>query len=181
MKRFMILCTLCLVAGAAVSLAPFVSVKASPAAVSQTVDEEIVGHIKFIGVEVKGDIYEFSKALKKNGAKITKRMGDSDQYAMRGTVYGAANCDFLVSYTPNSRTVYRVMARPKHINVINYLHLLELTYGSYADYADETYKWVLPNGMVMFKVPDGYDPTLLIIDAAGFTAYQDESGQKQMR
>ena len=35
--------------------------------------------------------------------------------------------------------------------------------------------------MVMFKVPEGYDPTLLIIDALGFAAYQDESGQKQMR
>ena len=173
MKRFLILTTLCLAIGAAVGVVA--------ATLSSTQDDEEAGHIKFIGVEVKGDIYEFSKILTKNGCKVTKRMGDSDQYAMRGTVYGADNCDFLVSYTRNTLTVFRIMARQKHIDVNDYLHKLELIYGSYTDLADDTYKWVLPTGMVMFKVPEGYDPTLLIIDALGFAAYQDESGQKQMR
>lgn len=131
------------------------------------------GHILFEGVEVKGDIYSFYKILEKRKCKLTSRLRDANQYAMRGFVAGN-ECDFLISYTRNTRTVYRIMVRPKHVSVPAYLDSLKVRYGEPYDFEDETYKWMLPTGMVMFKTPDGYDPTLVIIDAIGFKAYKEE-------
>lgn len=137
-------------------------------------------HILFEGIEVKGDIYDFFKELERHGFKLIKRMADTGQYAMRGTIAGNT-CDFLISYSHSSKTVYRIMARPKRVNISAYLDSLKVRYGEPYDYEDETYKWMLPNGMVMFKTPEGYDPTLLILDALGVKAYREEEDGAHVR
>lgn len=130
-------------------------------------------HILFEGVPVQGDIYEFYKVLERRGFKLLKRISGSDQYAMKGTVAGNT-CEMLISYSHQTRTVYRIMARPKHVNTVAYLDSLKVRYGEPYDVDGDTYKWMLPNGMVMFKAPDSYDPTLVVLDALGVKAYREE-------
>ena len=147
---------------------------------ADTAAQPATEHILFEGIEVKGDIYTFYRELQKHGFKLIKRMADTEQYAMNGKIAGAA-CDFLISYSHESRTVYRIMARPKRVNIPAYLDSLKVRYGEPYDYEDETYKWMLPNGMVMFKAPDAYDPTLVILDALGVKAYKEEEDSSHAR
>ncbi len=168
----LLLCPLSLCAQEPTAAAADTAVALPPAATTP--------HIQFEGIELKGDIYEFSKVLTKRRFKLVRRLSDTQQYAMHGNVAGNA-CDFLISYTQNTRTVYRIMARPKRVNVNAYLDSLKVRYGEPAVFEDETYKWMLPNGVVYFKTPENYDPTLVIIDAAGFAALKDETDQGVLR
>lgn len=152
---------------------------ASPEA-ADTTAKPATEHILFEGVEVKGDIYTFYRELEHHGFKLIKRLADTEQYAMRGKIAGNT-CDFLISYSHETRTVYRIMARPKRVNIPAYLDSLKVRYGEPYDFEDETYKWMTPNGMVMFKTPDDYDPTLLILDALGVKAYKEEEDSAHAR
>ena len=149
-------------------------------AVADTTEQAFTEHILFEGIEVKGDIYTFQHELEHHGFKLIKRMADAEQFAMRGTIAGCT-CDFVISYSHETRTVYRIMARPKRVNIPAYLDSLKVRYGEPYDYEDETYKWLLPNGMVMFKTPASYDPTLLLLDALGVKAYKEEEDSARVR
>ena len=137
-------------------------------------------HILFEGIEVKGDIYEFSKTLQKRGFTLSKRLGNENAFIFKGTVCGNS-CYVQVSYTKHSRTVYRLMAQPKHIDQNVYLDSLCARYGEVFDETERGYQWMLPNGAVMFFTPAGYDSTLIVMDAIGVAAYKEENERPRMR
>jgi len=137
-------------------------------------------HILFEGIEVKGDIYEFSDVMQKHGFKLAKRVGNENMFIFKGTVCGQS-CYIQASYTKHSRTVYRVLAQPKHVDLNVYLDSLRARYGETLDETDRGYQWQLPNGGVMFVTPEGYDPTLVVMDALGVVAYKEEEAMPRMR
>lgn len=137
-------------------------------------------HILFEGIEVKGDIYEFSAVMQKNGFTLSKRLGNENAFIFKGTVCGQS-CYIQASYTKHTRTVYRMMVQPKHVDLNIYLDSLRARYGEPYDETERGYEWMLPNGAVMLITPDGYDPTLVIMDAIGVAAYKEENDRPRMR
>ncbi len=137
-------------------------------------------HILFEGLEVKGDIYDFSAAIQKRGFTLSKRLGNENAYIFKGTVCGQS-CYVQASYTKHSRTVYRLMVQPKHVDLNSYLDSLRVRYGQVFDETERGYQWMLPNGAVMFFTPEGYDPTLVVMDAIGVAAYKEEDDRPRMR
>ena len=143
-------------------------------------DSTAVTHILFEGIEVKGDIYEFSQVLQKRGFTLKKRLGDEQQFIFQGPVCGHSSY-VQVSYSKHSRTVYRVMVQPKHVSQNDYLDSLQVRYGEIYDETERGYQWMLPTGAVMFFTPEGYDPTLVIMDAEGVAAFKEENARPRMR
>ncbi|MCR4994617.1 MAG: hypothetical protein K6A32_04440 [Bacteroidales bacterium] len=137
-------------------------------------------HILFEGIEVKGDIYEFSEVMQKNGYKLKKRLGNEQQFIFQGPVCGH-NSYIQASYTKHTRTVFRVLVQPKHVSQNDYLDSLKVRYGEVFDETERGYQWMTPAGAVMFFTPDGYDPTLVIMDGEGVAAYKEEEDRPRMR
>ena len=135
--------------------------------------KDSVAHILLEGIEVKGDIYQFSEAMKGHGYKLEKRVGDSNFYVFKGMVAGTS-CYLQVDYSKSTRTVYRIMAQPKHVAITDYVDSLKVRYGEVFDTTPRGYQWQLPTGAVMLMTPDGADPTLVIVDAEGFVTFKDE-------
>ena len=151
------------------------------AAASDTTAAPVVReHILFEGVEVKGDIYEFSAAMQKRGFTLARRVGNENMFIFKGPVCGQT-CYVQASYTRHTRTVYRLLAQPKHVDLNVYLDSLQTRYGPTYDETDRGYQWRLPNGGVLFVTPEGYDPTLVVMDALGVVAYKDENDRPRMR
>ncbi len=138
--------------------------------------DSLTEHITVEGVELRGDIYEFSDVLRSHGFKLEKRLRDVDSFLFKGTIAGNS-CYFQVSYTPLSRTVYRIMAQPRHVQENDYVDSLCVRYGDVFDSKPGSYQWMLPNGAVMLITPDNGEPTLVIIDGAGYAVYKDETGR----
>ena len=130
-------------------------------------------HIAFEDMTMRGDIYQFSDTLKHHGFQLDKRLRDVDAWLFHGTIAGTT-CYFQVTYTPITRTVYRIMAQPKHVNINAYVDSLSARYGEIYDSKPGSYQWMTPGGAVMLMTPDGMDPTLVIIDAPGFLLFKEE-------
>ena len=137
-------------------------------------------HILFEGIEVKGDIYEFAAVMQKNRFTLSKRLGNEYAYIFKGTVCGQS-CYVQASYSKHSRTVYRIMVQPKNVDLNAYLDSLRVRYGEPYDETERGYEWMLTNGAVMFFTPEGYDPTLVIMDAIGVAAFKEENERPRMR
>lgn len=139
--------------------------------------ENALTHILFEGVEVKGDIYEFSKALQSKGYKLQRRDANARNYVFKGNVCGSST-QFQVSFTRHSKTVYRIMAQLKNIPLDVILDTLNARYGEPYDITTRGYQWQLPNGGVMLGTPDGYDPTLVVMDGLGVAAFKEEDNRQ---
>ena len=135
--------------------------------------QEPISHIRFEGIEVKGDIYEFSKTLQSHGYKLEKRESGTRAYVFKGNICGHSTL-FQVSYSRRTRSVYRIMAQPKNVPLDALLDSLCVRYGEPYDSDNSRYMWQLESGAVMLSTPEGYDPTLVIMDAAGVAAFKDE-------
>lgn len=131
-------------------------------------------HILFEGVEMRGDIYEFSEALQKAGFKLVRRDNNARNYVFKGDVLGRPT-QFQVSFTKKSKAVYRIMAQLKNAQLNDLLNGLNQAYGEPFDVNTRGYQWQLPNGAVMLGTPEGYDPTLVIMDGDGVAAYKEEN------
>lgn len=133
-------------------------------------------HILFEGIEVKGDIYEFSKVLQHNGYKMISRDNNIREYVFKGTVCGISQ-KFKVSFSKKSKTVYRIMLQPQNVPLDEYVEKLCERYGNEYDTISRGLQWTLPTGAVMLATPEGYDPTLVIMDAAGVERFKDEDNR----
>ncbi len=147
---------------------------------SATADSTAESHMLLEGIAMKGDIYEFSDTLRSHGFKLEKRLRDVDAFLFKGTIAGCT-CYFQVSYTPTSRTVYRIMAQPKNINIADYVATLTDIYGPLFDSKPGSYQWMTEGGAVMLMTPDGMDPTLVLIDAKGYATYKEERDAPKIR
>lgn len=151
-----------------------VVLSAQEATPQDSVQQALPEHILFEGVEMKGDIYDFSKALQKRGFKLEERDGNSRNYIFRGDVCGRPT-QFMVSFTRKTKTVYRIMAQLKNAPITDILAALNAAYGEPFDINNRGYQWQVPGGGVMLGTPEGYDPTLVVMDAAGVAAYKEEN------
>ena len=133
-------------------------------------------HILFEGIELKGDIYEFSKVLQRNGYKMVSRDNNAREYVFKGTVCGLSQ-KFKVSFSKKSKTVFRIMLQPQNVPLDEYIALLCERYGKDYDTISRGLQWTLPTGAVMLATPEGYDPTLVIMDAQGVERYKDEDNR----
>jgi hypothetical protein len=141
-----------------------------------TEDEDPPQHILFEGIEVKGDIYEFSKVLQHNGYKLLSRDNNQREFVFKGTVCGLSQ-KFKVSFTKKTKTVYRIMLQPQNVPLEEYVSKLCERYGPTYDTISRGLQWTLPTGAVMLATPDGYDPTLVIMDAQGVERFKDEDNR----
>jgi len=139
--------------------------------------ENAPAHILFEGIEVKGDIFDFSKALQSKGYKLQRRDANARNYVFKGTVCGVST-QFQVSFTRHSKTVYRIMAQLKNIPLDVLLDTLNTRYGEPYDVTTRGYQWQVPAGGVMLGTPDGYDPTLVVMDAQGVAAFKEEDNRR---
>ena len=130
-------------------------------------------HILFEGLEVKGDIYEFTKVLQHNGFKLVSRDNNLREYIFKGAVCGLSQ-KFKVSFTKRTKTVFRIMLQPQNVPLDTYIQELCTRYGAEYDTNSRGLQWTLPTGAVMLATPNGYDPTLVIMDAQGVERYKFE-------
>jgi len=133
-------------------------------------------HILFEGIEVKGDIYEFTRVLEHKGYKMVSRDNNLREYVFKGTVCGISQ-KFKVSFSKKSKTVYRIMLQPQNVPLDEYVVQLCERYGKEYDTISRGLQWTLPTGAVMLATPEGYDPTLVIMDALGVERYKDEDNR----
>lgn len=127
-------------------------------------------HLKFFDVPIEGDINHFTDNMKPK-YKLKKRIsGEYNIYY--GSVCGH-NFYMQANYTRKSNTVYMVKVQTQHIEPLIFLDSLQNHFGE----AEETangYRWIKPEGMIMYLLPEGYDPILQFIDAEGLKAYKEE-------
>ena len=133
-------------------------------------------HILFEGIEVKGDIYEFTRVLEHKGYTMVSRDNNLREYVFKGTVCGISQ-KFKVSFSKKSKTVYRIMLQPQNVPLDEYVVQLCERYGKEYDTISRGLQWTLPTGAVMLATPEGYDPTLVIMDALGVERYKDEDNR----
>ena len=148
------------------------------AATAPEQQEEV--HITMEDVTIQGDIYQFSDTLKHHGFHLDKRLRDFDAFLFHGTIAGTT-CYFQVCYTPITRTVYRIMAQPRHVDINAYVDSLTVRYGELYDSKPGSYQWMTPGGAVMLMTPNGMDPTLVIIDAVGYATFKEERDAPKLR
>lgn len=137
-------------------------------------------HMLFEGLEMKGDIYEFSDSLRHRGYKLEKRMGNQQYFLFHGMIAGRS-CYFQVSYTKKTRTVWRIIAQVSHAETVSFVDSVSVRYGEVYDSNERGYQWMQPSGSAMFMIPEQGDPSLIIVDADGYLLYREEDvlGQRQ--
>ena len=135
-------------------------------------------HVLFEGIELKGDIFDYSKTMQQHGYKLERRDNNQRNYVFRGNVCGVST-QFQVSFTRHSKTVYRVMAQLKNIPLDVVLDSLNTRYGEPYDVTDQRYMWQLTAGAVMLSTPEGYDPTLVVMDGIGVMTFKDEDNRQR--
>lgn len=138
---------------------------------------EQTAHILFEGVEVKGDIYEFSEMLQKRGYKLERRDNNVRNFVFKGNICGHPT-QFMVSFTRHSKTVYRLMAQMKRVPLDVLVDSLTVRYGEPYDVTQKGYQWQSAAGAVMLATPEGYDPTLVVMDGAGVAAFKEEENRQ---
>lgn len=133
-------------------------------------------HILFEGLEMKGDIYTFAKTLQENGFRQVSRDNNQREWVFKGAVCGISQ-KFKVSFTKKSKTVFRIMLQPQNVPLDTYIKSLCERYGTEYETVARGLQWTLPTGAVMLATPDGYDPTLVIMDAQGVEHFKDEDNR----
>lgn len=129
-------------------------------------------HMEFCGVSMEGKIADFAKALREKNFKLKEKRVDNGFYVMEGT-YCAVSSTFTVSYTPRTKTVYQIRVMPRHIDEMAYVEKLTSLYGE-AQETENGLRWEMENGGVFYVKPEGMDPYVIIVDAAGFALYKEE-------
>ena len=77
-------------------------------------DSVSVSHLLFENIEMKGDIYDFSKVLQKQGFKQQQRDLNQLFFVFKGTVLGHSE-QFKVNFSKKTKTVWRIMVQPHNV------------------------------------------------------------------
>ena len=133
-------------------------------------------HLLFEGIEMKGDVYDFSKILQKQGYKQRQRDLNQLFFVFKGNVLGRSE-QFRVNFSKKSKTVWRIMAQPHNVPVDELVDSLTARYGEPYESISTSYKWMLGGGFIQLMAPEGFDPTIVFIDAAGAAAFKDEDNR----
>lgn len=133
-------------------------------------------HLLFEGVEMKGDIYEFSKVLQRQGFKQRQRDLNQLFFIFKGNLLGHSE-QIKVNFSKKTKTVWRIMAQPHNVPLDEIVDSLTARYGEPYEAISTSYKWQLPVGFILLEAHDGYDPNLVFMDAAGVAAFKDEDNR----
>lgn len=133
-------------------------------------------HLMFEGVEMKGDIYEFSKVLQKHGYQQKQRDLNQLSFVFKGNFLGHSQ-QFRVNFSKKTKTVWRIMVQPHNVPLDEIVDSLTARYGEPYDAISTSFKWQLPVGYILLEAHEGYDPNIVFMDAAGVAAYKDEDNR----
>lgn len=147
---------------------------AASAQVADMVKGDTAVNLFFQGVPMSGTIDEFADALRPHFT-LKRKMGSDRNWIFQGYVYGK-ECPFQVFYTKKTRKVYRVTVMPKNLDANIWLDSLTVDYGTPAE-TELGYLWQLPQGTVLLRVIEGYDPALILLDKVGQAALKEEEGK----
>ena len=138
--------------------------------------QEPVSHLLFEGVEMKGDIYEFSKVLQKQGFKQKQRDLNQLFFVFKGDLLGHPEL-IKVNFSKKTKTIWRIMAQPHNVPLDELVDSLTARYGEPYEAVGTSYKWQLPVGFILMEAREGYDPNIIFMDAAGVAAFKDEDNR----
>lgn len=128
-------------------------------------------HLDFMGYEMGINIDDFTKQMRQR-FPLQKKVGGERYFIYNGTIYGH-NVYFKADFTRKSRLVYRVTVTPKHIDQNALVDSLVVHYGE-GEEMQGGYRWVQPGGFVFLYMPEGYDPTLIYLDAQAAAVLKQE-------
>lgn len=128
-------------------------------------------HLQFQGVSMEGTIDDFTERLKPR-FQLKRKMGSDRQWIYYGFIFGKETY-FQVDYTKKSRTVYRVTIMPKHIDEQTWIDSLNYAYGASVD-TEMGILWKRPEGTILFRTLEGYDPALILLDKVGQSVLKEE-------
>lgn len=134
-------------------------------------DSSICRHLDFQGVSMGISIEDFAEQLKPRFT-VRRKMGGERQWILQGYIFGY-DTYFQVDYSKKSRSVFRITAMPKNIHDVVWIDSLTTHYGSPLT-TDMGLLWQRPEGTVLFRVLEGYDPALILLDKAGQAAWKEE-------
>ena len=99
-------------------------------------------HILFEGLEVKGDIYDFSAAIQKRGFTLSKRLGNENAYIFKGTVWNRFRAETELDYPSLYHFRHKLVGYEIICNQIRQVLVAdkELTAKHDAYYVSEKYK-----------------------------------------
>ena len=138
--------------------------------------DESAKHLLFEGVEMKGDIYDFSKVLQKQGYKQRQRDLNQLFFVFKGNLLGHPE-QFRVNFSKKTKTVWRIMAQPHNVPLDELVDSLTARYGEPYEAISTSFKWQLPVGFILLEAHEGYDPNLVFMDAAGVAAFKEEDNR----
>lgn len=139
--------------------------------VQETTKPEAPQHLDFFGVSISGTIDDFSKAMQPRFT-LKKKNGGEDHYIFHGAVFGH---DMYIQayYTRKSRTPFRVVVSPKHIDLLAWQDSLVSKYGE-PQATEQGLLWQRPEGIILYYTPEGYDTALIYLDNLGNAAFREE-------
>lgn len=135
-----------------------------------------VGHLMFHGVPMEGTIEHFSDAIRKH-FQLKRMMGAERNWIFQGFIYGK-ECPMQVFYTKKTRQVCRIIVMPKNIDNNAWLDSLTTDYGEPIE-IELGYAWQSPQGTILLRVIEGYDPALIYLDKIGQAIYNEEENKRR--
>lgn len=133
-------------------------------------------HLSFHNIPMQGTIEEFGDKLKHH-FQLKRMMGAERNWIFQGFVYGK-DCPFQVFYTKKTRAPFRITVMPKNLEARIWVDSLSNDYGEPV-YMELGYLWQLPEGTILLRVIEGYDPALIFLDRQGQAAYKEEEKKRK--
>lgn len=137
---------------------------------------DTLGRLDFLGIPMTGTIEEFGDKLKHH-FQLKRMMGAERNWIFQGFIYGR-ECPFQVFYTKKSRQVFRIIVMPKNLEPYVWVDSLSHDYGEPIE-MELGYMWQRPEGTILLRVIDGYDPALIYLDKVGQEAYKEEEKKRK--
>ncbi len=130
-------------------------------------------HLDFFGISIEGNIDDVTDRMQKSGQwKLKRKQGSQNQYIFEGPLFGY-NAYVQVAYTRKTRTVFRMTVTPQTNNLLVWQDSLTHRMGK-GVLTEQGTLWQRPEGMILYYTPEGYDTTLIFLDAQGNAVFKEE-------
>lgn len=139
--------------------------------VSQAQEAEPTKHLDFLGISIEGEIDDFTQRMQPR-FRLKKRVPRENYNIYEGTVFGHTTL-VQANYTRKSRSVYRVLVTPKHINEVAWQDSLAAHYGEPVE-TPQGSLYQHPSGIILYYSPQGYDSALIYLDNQGNAIFKEE-------
>ena len=137
-------------------------------------------HLTFQGVEMRGEAKAFLKRLGTTAYYVGKHNIKELNYSMKGPLQSIPQCPFTVYYSPHSKTVYRIIARPDKSDVPSLTASLKQQYGEPEYNGFDTFQWSSQKGIIILKMSKNAATVLQFSDHAGEEQNRYESEEEKL-